>query len=171
MSRYDTRRRPRLPRGVRATALAAVIGLAILATAAVAQAAPPPAPAPPAPTPTPVSGTPCTSTAKACVDLAGRLTWLIADGKVTRGPVRMMPGPPDQPTPVGTFSVQWKDPHHISSMPNHAPMPNSVFFADGGVAFHEGSLTQPSAGCVHLSPEDSKIWYDTLQVGDEVQVH
>ncbi|GAY09918.1 L,D-transpeptidase [Pseudonocardia sp. N23] len=116
-----------------------------------------------------VEGTPCTTTAKACVDLATRQAWLITDGKVDGGPVAMMPGAPDQPTPVGTFHVQWKDPHHVNTLDQ--PMPWSVFFADGGVAFHEGSLTRYSAGCVHLSDADAQHYYQTLQVGDEVQVH
>jgi Uncharacterized protein conserved in bacteria len=118
-----------------------------------------------------VPGTPCTATAKACVDLVGGHAWLISDGRVTRGPVPIKPGAPDQPTPVGTFVAQWKDPHHISDAPNHAEMPWSVFFADGGVAFHQGSLERFSAGCVHLGPDDAKAFYDYLQVGDQVQVH
>ncbi|WP_344426409.1 L,D-transpeptidase [Pseudonocardia ailaonensis] len=118
-----------------------------------------------------VPGTPCTVTAKACVDLAHREAWLIVDGKVSRGPVRMMPGDRADPTPVGTFTVQWKDQNHISDMPNHAPMPFSVFFADGGVAFHEGSLQNPSYGCVHLTHDDAVAFFDYLQVGDQVQVH
>jgi lipoprotein-anchoring transpeptidase ErfK/SrfK len=56
-------------------------------------------------------------------------------------------------------------------MPNHAPMPFSVFFADGGVAFHEGSLQTSSYGCVHLAHDDAVAFFNTLQVGDEVQVH
>lgn len=163
MSRHSTRRPARLPRAARVGAVAAAIGVGAVTTAAVADAAPAGGAV--------VPGTPCTVTAKACADLAAKQAWLISDGKVTRGPVRMMPGDPSDPTPVGTFAVQWKDPHHVSDMPNHAPMPNSVFFAAGGVAFHEGSLTNPSAGCVHLSKADAQTWFDTLQVGDEVQVH
>ena len=164
MSRHSTRRPGR---GARAAVVTAVVGLAALTaaltTAVAAQAAPA--------GPSTVPGTPCTVTAKACVDVAGKRAWLIANGAVTRGPVRIMPGDPSDPTPVGTSGVQWKDAHHVSDMPNHAPMPNSVFFADGGVAFHEGSLTSPSAGCVHLSKADAQTWFDTLQVGDQVQVH
>jgi L,D-transpeptidase catalytic domain len=117
-----------------------------------------------------VPGTPCTASAKACVDLANKQAWLISDGAVTRGPVDIEPGPAEEPTPVGTFNVQWKDPHHISDMPNHAPMPYSVFFANGGVAFHEGSLRNYSAGCVHLAHDDAMAFYDALSVGDQVQV-
>jgi lipoprotein-anchoring transpeptidase ErfK/SrfK len=49
-------------------------------------------------------------------------------------------------------------------------MPNSVFFAAGGIAFHAGSLTSPSHGCVHLSDADSAIFFDSLAVGATVQV-
>ena len=70
---------------------------------------------------------------------------------------------------VGTFTVQWKDPHHVNTQGQ--PMPYSTFFADGGVAFHEGSLQRYSEGCVHLSHDDAVHYYDVLQVGDEVQVH
>ena len=73
-------------------------------------------------------------------------------------------------TPTGTFHVLWKDADHKSAEFIDAPMPNSVFFADGGIAFHQGP-NNPSAGCVHLSASDARAWFDYLQVGDEVQVH
>ncbi|NMH97233.1 L,D-transpeptidase [Pseudonocardia acidicola] len=158
---------------------AAAVGVGTLLVGTVAMAAPAQAPATGGGQAAPagnasaalVPGTPCTVTAKACADLAHRKAWLIQDGKVMRGPVPTMPGAPDEPTPVGTFKVQWKDPHHISDSPNHAEMPYSVFFADGGVAFHEGSLQRYSAGCIHLTMDDAKAFYAYLQVGDEVQVH
>jgi lipoprotein-anchoring transpeptidase ErfK/SrfK len=50
-------------------------------------------------------------------------------------------------------------------------MPFSVFFADGGVAFHGGSVARASAGCVHLNDADAVAFYNTLELGDEVQVH
>jgi lipoprotein-anchoring transpeptidase ErfK/SrfK len=49
-------------------------------------------------------------------------------------------------------------------------MPYSVFFADGGIAFHQGNPNNPSAGCVHLSAADAQAWFAALEVGDEVQV-
>ena len=116
-----------------------------------------------------VAGTPCTKTAEACVDLESRQAWLIKDGAVVRGPVPIMPGDPDEPTPVGTFHVEWKDPNHVNE--KGQAMPYSAFFAPGGVAFHEGSLQRYSAGCVHLSHDEAVAFYDYLQVGDEVQVH
>jgi len=47
----------------------------------------------------------------------------------------------------------------------------SVFWADGGIAFHGGSVRRASAGCVHLSDADAQDLLQTLQLGDEVQVH
>jgi lipoprotein-anchoring transpeptidase ErfK/SrfK len=118
-----------------------------------------------------VPGTPCTVTAKACVDLAANKAWLIDDGAVTTGPVGISHGGQGKETPTGTFQVQWKDKDHKSAEFNNAPMPYSVFFAPGGIAFHEGNPKNPSAGCVHLSHDDAVTFYDALEVGDEVQVH
>ncbi|RTL68767.1 MAG: L,D-transpeptidase [Pseudonocardiaceae bacterium] len=118
-----------------------------------------------------VDGTPCTVTARACVDLAADKAWLIDDGAVTTGPVGISHGGQGKETPTGTFGVQWKDKNHRSAEFDNAPMPYSVFFAPGGIAFHEGNPKNPSAGCVHLSHDDAVTFYDALEVGDEVQVH
>ncbi len=118
-----------------------------------------------------VTGTPCTYTARACVDLKTNTAWLIHDGSVTRGPVGVSHGGKGEETPTGVFHVQWKDQNHKSAEYNNAAMPFSVFFADGGIAFHEGNPKNQSAGCVHLAHDDAVAWFDDLQVGDEVQVH
>jgi hypothetical protein len=118
-----------------------------------------------------VEGTPCTASARACVDLADDRAWLIHDGKVTRGPVGISHGGHGEETPTGTFAVQWKDQNHHSAEFDGAPMLFSVFFADGGIAFHEGNPKNPSAGCVHLAHDDAVAWFDDMQVGDEVQIH
>ena len=117
-----------------------------------------------------VAGTPCTTSAHACVDLASRRAWLIEDGRVATGPVPMRPGAAQDPTPRGTFGVQWKA-EQWTSRESWTQMPYSVFFAEGGVAFHQGSMDTPSAGCVKLDEANAKLWFDTLQVGDQVQVH
>ena len=49
-------------------------------------------------------------------------------------------------------------------------MPWSVFFADGGIAFHSGNPARASSGCIHLPDADAKAWFDHLQIGDQVQV-
>jgi L,D-transpeptidase catalytic domain len=118
-----------------------------------------------------VAGTPCTDTAHACVDLAQNHAWLIHGGQITRGPVLISHGGQGKETPTGTFQVLWKDQNHKSAEFNNAAMPYSVFFAPGGIAFHQGNPNNPSAGCVHLSKDDAVAWFNDLDVGDEVQVH
>jgi lipoprotein-anchoring transpeptidase ErfK/SrfK len=122
------------------------------------------------PGPERVGGTPCTTTARACVDLSGRMAWLIDGGRVVRGPVRIQTGDRDTPTPLGTFAVQWKA-EQYTSREYLTQMPYSVFFADGGIAFHEGRQDTPSGGCVKLMHEDAVAWFNFLQVGNEVQIH
>jgi hypothetical protein len=115
----------------------------------------------------------CPAGAVACVDLTRHITWLQSGGKVSFGPVRVEPGKPGSgphATPAGTFQVQWKaGPNLISNIYNE-PMPWAVFFAPGGVAFHAGSLTQWSHGCVHLTLADAHYYNEHLPVGAEVVV-
>src|SRR5215469_1770944 len=114
----------------------------------------------------------CPAKATACVDLTGHLTWLQSAGKVTFGPVRAEPGPPGSAhaTPRGTFQVSWKGGPDFMSNIYHEPMPWAVFFAPGGIAFHGGSLTTPSHGCVHLTDQNAQYYNDHLPVGAEVVV-
>jgi len=114
----------------------------------------------------------CPPPATACVDLARHLTWLQAGGGVTFGPVQMEPGPPGSKhaTPRGTFQVAWKaGPDYISTIYGD-PMPWAVFFAPGGIAFHGGSLTVPSHGCVHLTVANAHYYNEHLPVGAQVVV-
>jgi hypothetical protein len=122
-----------------------------------------------------VPGTPCVVTARACDDLSAREAWLIEGGKVIRGPVDSSSGGTGEETPIGIFHVLSKDKDHKSQesrLPNGqpAPMPWSVFFHSGGIAFHAGDPEKASAGCVHLPPADAEAWFNTLKVGDEVQI-
>jgi len=114
----------------------------------------------------------CPPAAAACVDLKAHLTWLQSGGTVAYGPVRMEPGPPGTPhaTPAGTFQVDWKaGPDFISNEYNE-PMPWATFFGTDGIAFHGGSLTQPSHGCVHLTLPVARYFHDHLPLGAEVVV-
>ena len=114
----------------------------------------------------------CPAAATACVDLDEHITWLQSNGKVTYGPVQMEPGPPGTPhaTPTGTFSVQWKaGPNYVSTI-YHEVIPWAVFFAPGGIAFHAGSLTRGSHGCVHLTLNAAHYYNQHLPVGAEVVV-
>jgi len=121
-------------------------------------------------------GTPCTITVKSCVDLDSQRAWLLdGKGKITRGPVLVATGSKTEPTPPGyDLRVYLKDQDHVSneSFTNGVPdpMPYSVFFDNGGIAFHEGDPENPSGGCVHLSSEDAKAWFAYLKMGDQVQV-
>ena len=121
-------------------------------------------------------GTPCSVGARSCVDLESQRAWLIDQGKVVRGPVKISSGGNGAETPVGhSLRVYRKEADYKSSesrLPNGdpAPMPWSVFFEDGGIAFHAGSPQRSSAGCIHLDSADAKAWFDFLQVGDQVQV-
>jgi len=117
----------------------------------------------------PVSGTPCTASARACVDLTEQTAWLIENGEIKRGPVGIMIGSEEEPTPDGKFTVEWKA-RDYTSRELLAEMPYAVFFAPGGIAFHEGRQDTYSAGCVKLTNADAVAWFDFLQVGDEVQV-
>lgn len=123
-----------------------------------------------------VAGTPCSIAAKACVDLDSQRAWLIQDGKIMRGPVKIASGGNGEETPVGhSLRVYRKDKDHVSQesrLPNGqpAPMPWSVFFEDGGIAFHSGSPNRSSGGCIHLEPVDAEAWFNYLQIGDQVQV-
>lgn len=141
--------------------------IAVVGPAAVAAAWASPATAAPAAGPTP----PCSPSADACVSLAADAAWLMSDGVVTHGPVPITHGAPGHETPVGTFTVQWKDVDHVSGEVPGAAMPYSVFFDLEGRAFHGGSLETDSVGCVHLGPGDDAAFFDALEPGDEVQIH
>jgi methionine-rich copper-binding protein CopC len=112
---------------------------------------------------------PCPAAASACVDLANEQAWLQSGGQITYGPVPITSGKSGARTRVGMFSVFWRDKNHKSSLFDDAPMPNSVFF-DNDIAFHQGSLSRQSNGCIHLSWDASETFFDTLSVGDAVYV-
>lgn len=139
-----------------ALALAGLVGLGVAGTA---QAGAPV-----------VEGTPCTAAARACVDLNAKLAWLIQDGGVVRGPLPISIGGPDRETPRGDFRVEWKNKNHRSAEFDGAPMPFAVFFAQGGIAFHEGNLHTNSAGCVRMVYDDAAAFYDFLRIDDRVEV-
>lgn len=167
-------------RGVTATARNAQRGTTatktVTGTASRSQAVPAPATAQPVPsyplTLTALDRESCPAKATACVDLTRHLTWLQSAGRVTFGPVSAEPGPPGSAhaTPRGTFEVSWKaGPDFVSNIYNE-PMPWAVFFAPGGIAFHGGSLTTPSHGCVHLTVADAHYYNQHLPDGAEVVV-
>ncbi len=118
----------------------------------------------------PATSTPCSIPAGACVDLSARRSWLLDGGRVVYGPVPITSGRSGYATPTGLFQVLYKDFDHHSREFGNAPMPYSVFFSGLGIAFHAGSLSQQSHGCIHLSRVAAAKYFHTLEVGQPVQV-
>lgn len=112
----------------------------------------------------------CPRAATACADLTDHITWLQSRGRITYGPVRMQPGRKSDPTPRGIFHVAWKAGAHYISTSFDVPIPYAVFFAAGGIAFHAGSLTASSHGCIHLTLKSARYYHDHLPIGAEVAV-
>src|SRR5689334_4657568 len=107
---------------------------------------PPPPPPPPAPVAKP---TPCDISDGACIQLSTNQSWVLRGDKIAYGPVQITSGRKGFETPLGKFPVLRKVKNEWSK-PYNAPMPWSTYFTDSGIAFHEGSLTVPSHGCIHL---------------------
>jgi lipoprotein-anchoring transpeptidase ErfK/SrfK len=115
--------------------------------------------------------TPCPADARVCVDVDGRRTWMQRDGDTSYGPVPMSPGRPGEDTPRGSFAVQYKVKDEVSTEFNNSPMPYAVYFTNNGHAFHEGTLTSQSAGCVRLNNQDAITYFNALQPGDKVFIY
>ena len=113
-------------------------------------------------------GVPCDIYAVACVSLSKQEAWLLRDGRVVYGPVRVATGRASLPTPAGNFHVWYKVVDGWSTTYD-APMPYSVFFYEGD-AFHEDPVTVRSHGCVHLSLTNAEYFYHFLQYGNLVEV-
>ena len=113
-------------------------------------------------------GVPCDIYAVACVSLSRQEAWLLRDGKVVYGPVRVATGRASLPTPTGNFHVWYKVVNGWSTTYD-APMPYSVFFYEGD-AFHEDPVTVRSHGCVHLSLRNAEYFYHFLGYGALVEV-
>jgi hypothetical protein len=103
------------------------------------------------------------------VSTSHRVAWLQLDGHRSYGPVPIAVGPARHATPHGTFHVVWKDQEHTSSVYG-TDMPYSVFFAAGGIAFHQGPVDEPSHGCVHLPRPAASVFFAVLERGDRVEV-
>ena len=138
--------------------------VACLLGAGVAAAAAAPAAVPAAAKP----AVPCKTSVAACVRLSTNQAWLLRDGKVVAGPIRVSHGRAGFRTPPGTFRVSFKDQDHISTVYDQ-PMPYSVFF-NGDIAFHQGSVRVTSHGCVHLPAAAARAFFGQLNHGDVVQV-
>jgi lipoprotein-anchoring transpeptidase ErfK/SrfK len=122
----------------------------------------------PANPPAYAAGVPCHITTGACADLSTHKAWIVRDGQVVYGPVSALGGKSSYPTPAGTFHVLSKSKNYFSKE-FQAPMPYAVFFYPGD-AFHVGSLSTPSHGCIHLSRSAAQTFFADLQVGETVQI-
>lgn len=116
----------------------------------------------------PAAPPPCAPPVRVCVQLSTSSAWLLTDDAGARGPVPVRHGRPDSPTPVGTFPVESKDAEHVNTS-DGSPMPFSVFFAKD-FALYQAELTEPSAGSVRLAPGAAEAFFDTVAVGDLIQV-
>jgi hypothetical protein len=112
---------------------------------------------------------PCAPIARACVSLSANRAWLLRRGVPDYGPVPIAHGTPASPTPTGRFTVSWRDRDNTSSVYG-TPMPYSVFFAPGGIAFHGDDVRTASHGCVHLPMALARVFFNRLRPGEVVQV-
>lgn len=116
-----------------------------------------------------VKPTPCGISDGACIQLSTNQSWVVRGDKIVYGPVQITHGRKGYETPVGKFPVLWKVKDDWS-IPYNGPMPWSTYFTRDGIAFHEGSLTELSHGCIHLAPAAAKYYFQNLSVGETVQV-
>jgi lipoprotein-anchoring transpeptidase ErfK/SrfK len=107
-----------------------------------------------------------------CVDLTSQTAWIAERGMVTWGPYAVRSGRDRYETRTGTFHVQRKSLHHVSSIFG-SPMPYAMFFS-GGQAFHTSDryLFDPlgSHGCVHIPPNVARAMWDRVSTSTTVQV-
>ena len=71
--------------------------------------------------------------------------------------------------PRGTFTINKKAAVYYSHTYGGA-MPYSVFWGHDGIAYHEGSLTGSSHGCIHLTMANAKRFFAALHKGERVYV-
>jgi len=125
-----------------------------------------------------VAGTPCTITARACVDLDSQRAWLFSDGGDRAGePVKVASGWQRQrPRRSGTRCVStartpstraWS---RRSRTGNPRPCPGRCSSPTEASLSTTGSPTRSSAGCIHLADPDARAWFNYMAIGDQVQV-
>ncbi|MFI1917874.1 L,D-transpeptidase [Nocardia sp. NPDC020380] len=111
---------------------------------------------------------PCSNQARACLKLGTNEAWLMDNGKVIFGATPISHGMPGFETPPGVFHVAFKEPFHWSTMHN-APMEYAVFF-NGDIAFHIGPVDKKSHGCIRMTPDGAREFFNYLNPGDVVEV-
>ncbi|MRH91495.1 L,D-transpeptidase family protein [Nocardia sp. SYP-A9097] len=148
-------------------------GVAVGMAAAPAQAEPlwpggPDVPGVPSIIPAQPVTAPCSDQARACLRLGTNEAWLMDNGKVVFGPTPISHGMPGFETPPGFFHVAFKRPFHWSTM-HQAPMEYAIFF-NGDIAFHIGPVDKKSHGCIRMTPDGAKAFFNYLNTGDAVEV-
>jgi hypothetical protein len=111
---------------------------------------------------------PCSAAARACLQLSTNQGWLMDNGKVVYGPTPISHGRPGYETPPGVFHVAFKELYHWSTM-HHAEMRYAVFF-NGDIATHIGPVEEKSHGCIRMTPEGARAFYDYVDPGDQFEV-
>lgn len=106
---------------------------------------------------------------KACVEKSSQLAWLMdGKGNTVWGPTRISTGRPGYETPAAVTKIYIKKPYHWSTM-HFAHMYWALFF-NGDMATHIGDVNEMSHGCLRMTPEGAKKFYDYLKIGDTFQV-
>jgi hypothetical protein len=111
---------------------------------------------------------PCSAAARACLQLSTNEGWLMDNGRVVYGPTPISHGRPGYETPPGIFHVAFKEEYHWSTMHN-AEMRYAVFF-NGDIATHIGPIEEKSHGCIRMTPDGAKAFYDYVDPGDQFEV-
>jgi hypothetical protein len=97
---------------------------------------------------------------RATVPLPARAVVPLSASTAVADPGPRSSSPPREPAAKGI----------VLSTSYGVPIPYAVFFAAGGVAFHQGSLTTSSHGCIHLTMAAARHYNEHLPVGAEVAV-
>ncbi|RMI29799.1 L,D-transpeptidase [Nocardia stercoris] len=154
-------------------AILAGVAAATVVTAGPAAAAPlwpggPDIPGAPAIVPGPPTPGPCSAAARGCLRLSDDTAWLMDNGKTVFGPTPISHGRPGYESHPGVFHVAFKDIYHWSTMHN-AEMRYAVFF-DGDIATHIGPIDEQSHGCIRMTPDGAREFFNYLQPGDIIEV-
>lgn len=110
-----------------------------------------------------------------CADKTARKLYYLTDGKVVRSYAARF-GCAATPTREGTFSVQRKSRHHVSSL-YHTKMPYAMFFSGGQAVHYSADFAARgyrgcSHGCVNIRAKAGIRWiFDQVRVGDRVVVY
>lgn len=106
---------------------------------------------------------------KACIQRSTNMGWLMdGAGNTIYGPTPISHGRPGYETPVAVTRVFLKKSYHWSTM-HFADMYWALFF-NGDMATHIGDVREASHGCIRMTPEGAKAFYDYLNVGDLFEV-